>query len=291
MKIDLAIIGAQKAGTTSLKNYLGEHPEVATHPHVEFSHFQRDEEFEKGFENTFSSNFPGYKNGKKILIKNAGMYHNRLALQRLKEHNPNCKIVFLLRNPVSRAYSSYRMEKFYGEKKPFDHIINVIEENDTQDRFFRIFIQLGQYIDFLKYIYSLFPENQVKLIVYENFKKNPSGFCREIFEWLKIDPFFNPNTKVIHNKSGRERSRVFGAFLFQMRQKDNPIKNFAKGILPYHWFSLIRNKLIQLNKKEEAGQSIGKKTEKSLYSYYEHFNKELEKRTELDLSLWKSKSD
>ena len=48
--IDIMIIGAQKAGTTSLKNYLGEHPELQTHPQKEFGYVWDDKEFNQGFE-------------------------------------------------------------------------------------------------------------------------------------------------------------------------------------------------------------------------------------------------
>ena len=56
-KIDIAIIGAQKAGTTSLKNYLGEHSEVTTHPHTEFSFFADEDQFESGYNNVFEKYF------------------------------------------------------------------------------------------------------------------------------------------------------------------------------------------------------------------------------------------
>lgn len=56
-KIDIFIIGAQKAGTTSLKNYLGEHPQINTHTTKEFSYFYDDEEYNAGFINSNLYNF------------------------------------------------------------------------------------------------------------------------------------------------------------------------------------------------------------------------------------------
>jgi len=51
--IDLMIIGAQKAGTTSLKNYLGEHPEICTHERIEFMFFVNEQEYKQGYKKIF----------------------------------------------------------------------------------------------------------------------------------------------------------------------------------------------------------------------------------------------
>ena len=96
------IIGAQKAGTTSLKNYLGEHPQIVTHPHTECSFFASDDEYNEGFEKGFVRYFGGEKDfqDKVIVGKNVTISFREFALKRLAQHNPNCKIVFILRNPT-----------------------------------------------------------------------------------------------------------------------------------------------------------------------------------------------
>ena len=96
-KIDIAIIGAQKAGTTSLKSYLGEHPQVVTHPHIEFSFFADNDQFELGYEKIFKKDF-GSKHIEithKVLAKNVTLSFREFALERLRLHNPDCKICLL----------------------------------------------------------------------------------------------------------------------------------------------------------------------------------------------------
>src|SRR2546421_13021843 len=112
-KIDLMIVGAQKSGTTSLKNYLGQHPEVVTHLETEFSYFFHESEYVKGPAGMFRKNFLNALQGrsKKIIAKSAGLYVDEAALERLKELNPHYKLVLLLRNPVQRAHPSYLMER------------------------------------------------------------------------------------------------------------------------------------------------------------------------------------
>src|SRR5678809_829657 len=115
-KIDLMIIGAQKAGTTSLQNYLNEHPEILGHPQIEFGYFKDDKTYENGYEKEFARHFTSgsVNTAKAVIAKNTGMYDSDKALERLQQHNPDCKLVFIVREPVSRAYSSYSMEKFNG---------------------------------------------------------------------------------------------------------------------------------------------------------------------------------
>ena len=128
-KIDLFIAGAQKAGTTSMKNYLGEHPQITTHVAQEFSFFYDDQEFNRGLEYAFSHYF--YKqsiSNNKIVCKHAHFYTSEKAIIRLSQHNPDCKLIIILRNPVERAYSSYLMEKLYSRVHfEFDEIVYALD--------------------------------------------------------------------------------------------------------------------------------------------------------------------
>ena len=70
------------------------------------------------------------------------IYHNENGLKRLHEHNSNCKIVFIVREPVSRALSSYNMKQVSsvaGLKGDYEDFINVIENNIYNDSIYRVF--------------------------------------------------------------------------------------------------------------------------------------------------------
>ena len=106
VKVDLMIIGAQKAGTTSLKNYLGEHPQILTHGQIEMSYFVNDVEYKAGHATGIEPYFSEAATiGKCIVGKNVAISLHEEAVARLVKHNPDCKIVFVMREPVSRAYS------------------------------------------------------------------------------------------------------------------------------------------------------------------------------------------
>ena len=133
-KIDLAIIGAQKAGTSSLKNYINQHPNVEGHWQTEFGFFGIEDEYVKGYDTMA----PRYFNVKadnepiKRVIKHAHLHGNSKLIARLKEHNPDCELVFVLRDPVDRAYSSYLREKSSGlADYPFEEILGLLDDSDT----------------------------------------------------------------------------------------------------------------------------------------------------------------
>jgi len=290
MKIDLMIIGAQKAGTTSLQNYLNEHPEILGHPQIEFGFFKDDAMYANGYEKEFSRHFTAgnINTAKAVVAKNTGMYDSEKALERLRQHNPDCKLVFIVREPVSRAYSSYSMEKFNGLlKRDFSEIKDVIEEKRFDDMMYRFFIRLGLYSEFLKSIYKFFPENQVKIVLFEKLGKDPAGVCREIFQWLNIDPSFTPGTEKEYNKTQKPKSVLVSNILMRLRSNDNVIKKVAKKVLPYKVFTRLGTFLIESNKSSKRTKPISPEIKEYLQRFFDPYNKELEELAKINLDGWR----
>ena len=63
------IIGAEKAGTTSLLRYLGQHPRVYTHSQREMTFFVQGNQYEKGIVEAYSRFFPAHRKGQLIFYK------------------------------------------------------------------------------------------------------------------------------------------------------------------------------------------------------------------------------
>lgn len=291
-KIDLMIIGAQKAGTTSLKNYLNEHPDIVGHMQHEFAYFGSEEEYQEPWEKVFEKNFSGGKtNASKIVAKHIKIANDELAVQRLKQHNPDCQLVFIVRNPVERAFSSYTMDvSRFNYSVPFSKITEVIRENDQEHKMYRIYISLGMYSENLKMIYRYFPKEQVHVYLFEDLKKRPLKICKDIFKLLKIDESFNPRVNVVHNKTKPVRSEWIGEVLKKLRRRDNKLKKIVKSILPYRLFTRIGYTLTELNLKDTGFKGMDADTRQVLEDFFRPYNKELQQLTGLNLSSWE-KSD
>jgi hypothetical protein len=289
-KIDLMIIGAQKAGTTAIKNYLSEHPEILCHTRTEFAYFLDKEAYPKGFEESFKFYFDAdkYTPGKKIVAKYASMAQSEEAIKRLYEHNPDCKLVFILRNPVERAYSSYNMEKSRGLlKRDFNEVADIIKKEQYQDQMFRLLIKLGLYADQLQYIYKYFDQNQVKLFLYEDLSQNTKGICREIFEWLALkNTEFIPDFSKKHNETSVAKSETLSGLIRKMKRNQNPVKRILKAALPGKVFLKIAGMVESLNSSNKRPDPMDQSTRLFLKSYYEKPNEELSKMTGLNLDRW-----
>ncbi|MEM7162585.1 MAG: sulfotransferase [Bacteroidota bacterium] len=240
--INLAIIGAQKAGTTSLKNYLAEHPEVRSHPQLEFSFFRDPNLTESDFPAYFQKCFTlGDKDAEIKLAKNVGICNSDFAIKRLYEHNPECKLIYVLREPVSRLVSAYNFEKFNGWlNHSLEDVIPVIEENDKNHVLYKHFLEHGLYSQHIERILKYFPREQLKIVFFERLKSQPLGILKDICKWVAIDSSVQFRTEKVHNQSKTSRSRRLGKMILFLRTNEKLKRPFRK-ILPYKVFTRISN--------------------------------------------------
>src|SRR4051812_46716716 len=113
---DFIIIGVQKGGTSSLFEYLKQHPNIKTSVVKEVHYY--DSDYKKGMK-WYRSFFPLNEKNKKIIYGEASPYYffHPLVPERIYKDNPNIKLILLLRDPVDRAYSHYQMERRKGREK------------------------------------------------------------------------------------------------------------------------------------------------------------------------------
>lgn len=288
-KIDLMIIGAQKAGTTALKNYLNEHPQIIGHPQTEFSFLKNDEEYSKGFDYAFATYFNSTNDheSKKFIAKYVSVYYEEELLSRLAKHNPACKLVFIVREPVSRAYSAYCMEQFNGWLKRDSHeMIEAINKKDYNDTMYRLFIKMGLYDEHIQLIYKYFPKDQVKIVLYEQFNKDSLKICKEIFEWMGIDATYSPNVEKKYNETKTSKSDKLTKLITALRNKNNKLKIVAKKILPYSLFTKIGNTIIEYNKSSKKHKPISNELNGFLHQYFKPHNEKFTKLTGIDVDHW-----
>ncbi|GAB4132126.1 MAG: sulfotransferase [Bacteroidia bacterium] len=286
------IVGAQKAGTTSLKEYLGEHPEITTHPQKEFAYFYDDDEYKMGYSFAFNKYFRYSSLQNKLIAKNAGLYVKEEAIARLKHHNPDCKIVLILRDPVERTFSSYNMEYNYGSiSEPFSSIRNIIENNSEgeDDWKFEILVGMSIYINFVRNLYRYFPKKNIRILKFEDLKKNPETIVRDLFAWLNINTDFKPATSVIHNKTYSTKSPLYSKAIKTFTQKKSIIKKLALLVIPAGQHYKIGDYFRKFNYTNQEMPDIPADTELFLRAYFKPYNEELSQLTGIDFSEWNVK--
>ena len=205
------IIGAARSGTTSLYQYLVQHPCIEPCV-VKQLHFF-DEYYGRGV-NWYRANFPTcfkkFKHEKikkiKFLTGEATPYYlqNPHAPKRVFELNPKMKLILLLRNPVDRAFSHYKRKwKNGSEKLSFEEatdqentrIEGEIEKMEKNENYFsRIYhslsyIHAGLYVIHLKRWLKYFPMDQILILENEEFLRQTPKLYNETLQFLNLPEF------------------------------------------------------------------------------------------------------
>jgi hypothetical protein len=278
MKIDAMIVGAQKAGTTSVLNYLKAHPRINGHQQIEFSYFANDKEYEQDFKKGLENYVFDKPLGGDFLhlAKNVTICFTEKAIKRLKEHNPECKILLFLREPVARAYSSYTMAVKDGwMQEDFDAIIPFMEAKNYDHIMYRHFIALGEYTKHLELILKYFPAEQIRVYLFEDLKENTEAICTAIFEWLGVEADFVPNLEKVHNPTTAPRSKKMAKLINSLRSPNNKLRQFVKAILPSALFHKISQGVLNANKSNKRFDPISEEAKIILEKYYAPLNKKL----------------
>ena len=167
--------GAGKSGTTSLHYYLSQHPQIYMAP-VKETH------------NWYRNNFEG-SSKEPIIGEFSTTYMNYAVVPaRIAELIPEAKLMFLLRNPIERAYSNYWFSISIGAQKPDSTFSDVIR---TQ-RGNQLYVSTGFYYDLISGFLRYFDRNQIYILITEELKKEPVQQMASCYKYLGIDPSFVP---------------------------------------------------------------------------------------------------
>ncbi len=288
-KIDLMICGAQKAGTTSLLHYLKAHPNVIKQKVNEFAYFVLDEMYNEGYDSAFEKYFEKSSgNSNTVIAKNVGVMYMPNAIKRLHEHNPHVHVVLLLRNPVERAYSNYYYALRKGDEtlESFEQAIEAEPKRLQQDaKHWRncAYLNRGLYCNSIEEFLKYFPKKQLHIYLFENFKKEPSKICKEIFSTLNLEP----NVAINYNKKHNEKASAKSSRLAKATNSKNPIKKFLKLFMGPDLRRTLKKSIQQANEISFDQPKMNAETRKKLIEYYLPYNHKLEILTGLDISSWK----
>ena len=222
---DFIIVGAQKAGTTSLYNYLTRHPSVVPAQKKEVLFFGGPG-FGKG-RIWYRAHFPLWAHrfyatklcGEDFLTGEASPYYlfYPLAPRRAAEVVPNAKIVVLLRNPVDRALSHYHYEVSRGaETLSFEEALErepdrlagererMIRDGDYYSfaYFHHSYISKGVYVDQLTAWREFFPKERLLVLKSEDLFDDPGSVVEETLQFLGIPSDHAPEEYGALNEGG-----------------------------------------------------------------------------------------
>jgi Glycosyl transferase family 2/Sulfotransferase domain len=212
---DFVIIGAKRGGTTSLYNYLLEHPSIAPlfpgRERIKGVHYF-DSNFARG-PRWYRSHFPLAVGGRHVarawlvpaMTGEASPYYlfHPLAAQRLASQVPDVRLVILLRDPVERAYSHFKERARHGaEPLSFEDALDAEPARlsgeagrITREPGYRStahedhsYLAQGRYLDMLPRWFELFPRNRIYIAASEDFYTDPDRIVNEVWGFLGLRP-------------------------------------------------------------------------------------------------------
>jgi hypothetical protein len=278
---EVYLIGAQKAGSTTLAYLLSQHPDICVaknkEPHYFTGNSFRSWDWYQGQflnqENTLcldastSYSFAPLSSNNSYMAKKC--FHN--IPQRIHSINPNAKFIYLLRDPVARTYSSYWHSFNTGrEHRSFGEAIR-------KDYFY---LDVSNYYGQISLWLEYFPLKSFLFLLFEDMKNNPQQVVEKCFEFLELDGE-NISINLQEHRNKTENVNLIG------RKFNRIFKN-----LDYSGFGFLAPSLVRNFIREHTlnyNQSLPKISDNErgfLGDYFANKNYDLALLTQLNLDKW-----
>jgi len=221
------LLGAPKCGTTSLAFYLGQHPDVCFSEPKEPTFFEA--EYEKGLAHYRARYFAGWRGERAAGEGRVWHLYLPFVAPRIRESFPDARLLAILRDPVERAHSHWwhrhsrgqetlsfedavardrarieRGETFEGEDGERRWRAGLYRESFTSR--LRVLLDPGFYAEQLERYLRLFPQEQLKVLLYEDLAADPTGLLRDVYAFVGVDPDHRVSD-VSERNVGRDRVR------------------------------------------------------------------------------------
>jgi hypothetical protein len=223
----LIIGGTTKAATTSLFMYLAAHPRICA-ASLKETRFFLDRDYplfsrwgvEDGLEK-YEGFFRHCQDGLLRLEATPDYLYSPGAPEKIKASLPNVKLIFILREPVSRLMSWYRFAKQTGrlpERTSFQEFIALQSHEGRQSDQQLQVLEQGCYSKFLRAYFELFDPSRIHIVFYEDLSENPARVLRSVCDFAALDSEFYSNFSFeVFNRTTSMKNSSFHGKYIQMR--------------------------------------------------------------------------
>ena len=250
------IIGAAKSGTTSLYDYLRQHPDVFMSPVKEpcfFAYAENppemvgpgDEESNRESEVVYTLEhyrtlFTGATTETIVGEASPVYLYDEDAPRLLREHRPDAALIVILRNPIERAYSHYLHLRQAGREplRDFEAALDAEDERiEAGWEWSWHYRRMGLYGQQLARYLEYFDREQLYVYRFEELTASPVRFAQSVYRALGVDPSFKPDTGI--------RRRATGVPVLQWLHRfvgnpDHVLRRWSRLVLP----EAVRDRLL-----------------------------------------------
>ncbi|MGY8917438.1 MAG: sulfotransferase family protein [Flavobacteriales bacterium] len=287
MKVDFFIVGAPKAGTTSLYHYLNEHPEISMSSQKEPDYFSDADIQNEGmyygknridtikkyhslFDDNSESKLKGEASVSYLFYKNVP--------QKIKSYNPEAKIIIMLRDPIDRAFSHYLMDYRLGlVSDSFEDIIDQKSVHKNAKLFYQQYIELSEYTNQVKRYLNVFDGKEILFIEYEDLKKDALGIVKKTYLFLGVNQVYRPDVNKKHNTYTMPKNSII-RFIYSFV--------ILRNILSFFFQKNLVNRLKIVLFKNDKKPKLLDKTRDRLKQFFTNDVNKLAKMLNKDFSRW-----
>ena len=214
------IVGAPKCGTTSLNDYLRQHPALFIPERKELHYFGSDLRFTKTQRPTredYLAHFDPAQPGQIAGEASVWYLFSQLAAKEIHDFCPAAKIIIMLRNPTDMLYSLHSQYLFESNEDLSDFAAALAAEEDRSQgrrlppgsnyREGLLYRRVARFAEQVRRYLDVFPREQIHLIDFDDFSRDTPRVFAETLQFLGVNPAFrchfevrNPN-KQVHSKS------------------------------------------------------------------------------------------
>lgn len=244
------IVGAQKAGTTQLYSYLVTHPCCFGAAEKEVDYFSKQAERSvQWYRSRFPLSFRVTRTRGQVMEASPSYLATPSALRKMKEVVPKARIIVILRDPVSRAFSHYQHRKTrHLEMRGFaECVAEELREHAFSPQFGLAlqanakpmlgYVARGYYALQIELLLKLFARNRVLFVDSATLFQDTTATCQRVFDFMGLDDFEVQPTKIFNR--GFYKETIDPRVAEQLREHYRPYDDLLANLLgmPFSWMN------------------------------------------------------
>ncbi|MBY6189135.1 sulfotransferase [Microbulbifer agarilyticus] len=229
VKPNFFLVGAAKAGTTSIAQALGQHPNIFITDPKEPNFISSLDNCDSLSETDIAEYLKYYRSVTDESIIGEASVNNlpaKMAAKHIRQINPDSKILISLRNPLTRVQSLYEMYSRHGLKQSFQFATKtdpwLIKQCCYHD-------PVNRYLD-------NFPREQIHWIDFDSLKSGWETTMAGIYDFLEVEQI-DGERPVVRNVGGVPKNKAFGLL------RNRALINLAKKTIPKPLHNFVDKKV------------------------------------------------
>ena len=286
-KPNFFIVGLPKSGTTALHDFLNEHPQIymskVKEPHFFCLDFHNEsDDFHKSklffhfrSQQSYLKLFSDVTSEKIIGESSTGYLYSKVAAQEIYNLNPKAKIIIILREPASFLYSVHSQVLNINAEIEQDFVKALeLEPLRMQGKFIPstvhcpsalFYSERAKYYEQVKRYYETFDPSQIKVIIFEDFKKNNQLVYKEILEFLGVNSSFYPEYNSVNARS-KPRYKWLNQILYHPVSRAIAYKLFPPAFNEFIKRNIVENLFWKRDNSSPISIEVKNKLMKQFYS-------------------------